>query len=158
VRRRWWRIAIPALTVGAAALLLAIFVGRLVDPGARREDLTRVKGVGEVVLGVVRERGGAIREDVHTFLPGDRWKVVVTCPPQAVAWVVVDVAGDHPLAPARIACGNRVVVPGAFELTGDAPNRICVRVTAGVSARPAADAPPGSGDSGAACVTVSAER
>jgi hypothetical protein len=142
-RRRWWQLAIPALAVAAAALVLAVW------PRDRaRDDRVTVKGVGEVVLGVVRERDGAIRDDATTFLPGDRWKVVVTCPPAASAWVHVDVGGDHPVAPARIACGNRVVVPGAFHLTGDAPNRVCVRV--------AGDAAP-DGNAPSACVTIRPE-
>ena len=141
-RSRWW-FALPALAVAAAAVMLAVWPR---DPV--REDLVRVKGVGDVVLGVVRERDGAIRDDATTFLPADRWKVVVTCPPAASAWVHVDVGGDHPLAPARIECGNRVVVPGAFHLTGDAPNRICLRVSAG--AMPDAGAP-------SACVTIRPE-
>lgn len=139
-RSRWW-LALPALA--AAAVTLAVWPR---DPA--REDVVRVKGVGDVVLGVVRERDGTIRDDATTFLPGDRWKVVVTCPPAASAWVHVDVDGDRPLAPARIACGNRVVVPGAFHLTGDLANRICLRVSA--EAAPAADAP-------SACVTIRPE-
>jgi hypothetical protein len=111
-----------------------------------REDVVTVKGVGEVILGVVRERDGAIRDDATTFLPGDRWKVVVTCPPAASARVDVDVAGDRPLAPARIACGNRVVVPGAFHLTGTAANRVCIRVSA-----------PTTPEAGSACVTIKPE-
>ena len=35
---------------------------------------------------------------------------------------------DRPLAPAKILCGNRIVVPGAFELTGGKPHRVCVRI------------------------------
>jgi hypothetical protein len=115
--------------------------------------VARVKGVGEVVLGVVRERGGAIRHDARTFAPGDRWKIVVTCPPAAAAWVDVAVydAGqiDHPLEPARIGCGNRVVLPGAFALTGDRANRVCVRI--GAAAAPDRGQPPD------ACVTLRPE-
>jgi len=139
-QRVWWHFALPALALAAAALLLIVW------PRDRaREDRVTIKGVGEVILGVVRERDGTIRNDVLTFLPGDRWKVVITCPPSAGAWVDVEVGTDRPLAPAQIACGNRVDVPGAFHLTGNAPNRICVRVAA--DAAPAADAPK-------ACVTI----
>lgn len=141
-RRAWWHVALPAFAL-AAALALVVWPR---DP--RRDDRVRVKGVGEVILGVVRERAGAIRDDATTFSPGDRFKVVVTCPPAAAAWVDVDVSGDRPLPPARIACGNRVVVPGAFHLTGTAPNRICVRVAA--ASAPDATAP-------RACVTVHPE-
>jgi hypothetical protein len=140
--RPWWHFALPAFALAAAILAL------LAWPRDRiREDTVTVKGIGEVILGVVRERDGAIRDDAHTFLETDRWKVVLTCPPSASAWVDIDVGGDHPLAPARIACGNRVVVPGAFHLTGSAPNRICVRVAASEGAEP-----------NRACVTIRPER
>jgi len=130
--RRWWHFAVPAVAV--AALLVVAW-----PRDATRDDLVRVKGVGEVVLGVVRERDGVIRDDVTTFLPSDRWKVVVTCPPRASAWIAVDVGGDHPIAPTQIACGNRVVVPGAFRLTGREPNRICARIAA--TSAPGPDSP-----------------
>src|SRR5262249_16647577 len=114
--------------------------------------------VGDVVLGVVRERAGTIREDVLTYAAGDRWKVVVTCPPSAHAWIDVavgDPAGvDYPLAPAQVAGGNRVVVPGAFAITGRAANRVCVRVAAD-SAPPRT--PPYPGEPNVACVTLRPE-
>lgn len=121
-RRRWWVLAVPALA--AAAVLLAVW------PRARpREDIARVKGVGDVLLGTVRERDGAVTHDAATYRAGDRFKVVVTCPPAASAWITVDVGGDRPLPSARVACGNRVVVPGAFHLDGGA-NRVCALVAA----------------------------
>lgn len=135
-RRPWLA---PAMALAAAAgAALVVWRGGGGDAGqgagAPREDTARVKGVGEVVLGVVRERGGAIRHDARTYAPGDRWKVVVTCPPAAAAWIDVAVydagAADHPLAPARIGCGNRVALPGAFSITGDRANRVCVRIGA----------------------------
>ncbi len=153
-RWRTWRAwLVPAMALGAAAVI-ALVIWRDGAPGAVRgvpEETVYVKGLGEVVLGVVRERGGVVREDVHSFAPGDRWKLVVTCPPQGAANVVVSVtevgaqAGDHPLPPATVACGNRVVLPGAFTLTGTRSNRVCAKVTS-----------PG-GDAGTACVTITAE-
>jgi len=148
-KRAWWAWAAPAFAVAAVAAI-AIIVLR---PRPRGEDeaIARVKGVGEVVVDVVRERGGTITESARTFRPGDRWKVVVTCPPVARASLEVEVHDPHgidrPLPPAQLPCGNRVVVPGAFELTGRDANRVCVRV-----ASPDADA-----DHGLACVTVSPE-
>jgi hypothetical protein len=160
-RRAWWRLAIPAL--GALAVAAAILL--LIRPAPEsprdvvpRDDVATVKGVGEVVVGTVRERAGAITDDAPTFRAGDRWKVVVTCPPAASAWLdvaVVDAAAtapDYPLAAVRVACGNRVVVPGAFELTGARANRVCAIATAG--------APPPRGSlpaTGAACVTIRPE-
>lgn len=139
--RPWWQFAIPALAVAVAIALFVVW-----PRDAVREDAVRVKGVGEVVLGLVRERDGQIRDDATTFLPGDRWKIVLTCPPAASVWIDVDVGGDRPLPATEIACGNRVVVPGAFSLTGTAPNRICVRVASAPDA-----------DAARACVTVQPE-
>ena len=144
----WWRAwAVPALALAGAA---AIAVLVLRPKPEAREDVARIKGIGEVLVDVVRERGGTLTDSARTFRPGDRWKVVVTCPPDAHASLEVEVRDrrgvDHPLPPAALPCGNRVVVPGAFELTGHDANRVCVRVAS----------PEGGGD-GIACVTVSPE-
>ena len=152
-RWRWWlAAAMPALA--AAALVLALWPRRPAPP----ENIVTIKGVGDVVLGLVRERDGAIRQDALTYAPGDRWKLVITCPPAASAWVdlaVLDAgAVDHPLPPARIACGNRVVVPGAFTLTGERPNRVCVRVGAELDRD---RRPPRDSDGDVACLTVRPE-
>lgn len=147
--RAWWRWAVPAMALAAVVVLVVVRRGGA--PASVREDVIVVKGVGEVVLGVVRERGGVVREDVRSFSPGDRWKVVVTCPPPFSASVDVAVMepgagrGDHPLMPAAITCGNRVVIPGAFTLTGRANNRVCATVTSA------------GGDRGTACVTIAPE-
>lgn len=130
--RRWVTWLAPALSLAAAA---AIAIVVLRPAPEEREDIAHVKGVGDVVLGVVRERGGVIRDDVTTFAPGDRWKLVITCAPGASTRVEVTVTeqgssrADHPLAPATIACGNRMVLPGAFTLTGAYPNRVCARIS-----------------------------
>ena len=137
-RKLWW----PWLLVPAAAAILLV----LLRPRPHHDDATfAVKGVGEVTVGVVRERAGAITYDAREYLPGDRWKVIVTCPPSAGAWIDVTVGGDQPVPRAHLACGNRVVVPGAFTLNGGA-NRICVHVSASEG---------GDGDQG--CVTVRPE-
>ncbi len=144
--RRWTWLA-PAFAFAAAAAI-AIVVLR---PAPKvRENVAYVKGVGEVVLGTVRERGGVVREDVLTFAPGDRWKLVITCPPGASTRVEVSVTeegsarADHPLAPTTIACGNRMVLPGAFAITGAYPNRVCTRISSDE-------------DSASACLTISPE-
>ncbi len=150
--RAWWKLFVPAFAVAAAAVIaLIVFRGGDGDPPAR-ENVVAIKGVGEVVLGTVRERGGVIRDDVRSFATGDRWKLVVTCPPSATGTLlavdvtVVEVGGsttiDRPLVPARIACGNRVVLPGAFSLTGPRANRVCAAIGP---------------DKDTACVTIAAE-
>ena len=142
-RSRWWRFALPALgALAAAAILLLVLRPR----DEAREGVALVKGAGEVVIDVVRERAGVVRTDVRTFKAGDRFKVVVTCAPTHSVSLAIAVheagaaAPDHPLAPAQIACGNRVVLPGAFELTGTNQHRVCVTVedqaTACVTLRP----------------------
>ncbi|MEO6774258.1 MAG: hypothetical protein ABI467_14760 [Kofleriaceae bacterium] len=151
---RWWWLALPAFAAAAAlVLVLAWPRGPL-----RAGNVASIKGVGAVTLGLVRERAGAIREDATTFAAGDRWKVVVTCAPGHGTWVDVAVVeagatvADHPLAAVRVACGNRIVIPGAFELTGRVANRVCVRVAAELA--PARDL---RGGADTACVTVTPE-
>ena len=130
-KRNWWRFALPALgAIAAAAIILFVLRPRDVT----QEGVAHVKGVGEVVIDVVRERAGIVRDDVRTFRAGDRFKVVVTCAPTHSVALDVSVLEDgaarpdRPLAPANIVCGNRIVLPGAFELTGNKPHRVCVRI------------------------------
>jgi hypothetical protein len=162
VRRRrawtWW--AAPALAVAAAAILLIVLRPE------KRDDTTTIKGGGEVILRVQRERAGVITMDATRFAAGDRWHAIVTCAPMAHAWADVAVVeldrggkppvavrADYPLAPVEIACGNGVVIPGAFELTGTRANRVCVRVADGSAPRRDLRT---TGD-GVACVTIDPE-
>ena len=148
-RASWWTWLVPALGLAAAALVLVILAPWR-GTTAQREDIVAVKGVGEVIVDVVRERAGTIRGDVRTFAQGDRWKIVVSCPPAGSASFAVEVsesgtsAIDRPLMPATLACGNRIVLPGAFSLTGDQPNRVCVTITSAEG-------------SGRACLTITPE-
>jgi hypothetical protein len=130
--RPWWQFALPlGVALAAAAMVLLLLRPR----DEREEGIARIKGVGVVEIDVVRERGGIIRDDVRTFREGDRFKLVVTCPPDRTAHFAVRVreAGtqtiDRPLQPADLVCGNRVVMPGAFTLTGAKANELCVDVT-----------------------------
>jgi hypothetical protein len=148
-RRRWLAWAVPAFALAAAAAIAVLVLRPRPEPEPRA-DRVAIKGVGEVLVDVVRERAGVITDSARTFRPGDRWKVVVTCPPEAGAAIALEVyevggapAPDRPVPTAQLACGNRVVVPGAFELTGARANRVCVRVN---------------GEAELACVTVSPER
>jgi hypothetical protein len=152
---RWWIPAIAAAATAAVAVLLLVLIPRRPSPEPAVARAT-VKGIGEVTVGLVRERAGTIRFDVLSYAPGDRWKVVLGCPPPVDGtpmWVEVSVADgltvDHPLAASRLLCGNHVVVPGAFTITGNRTNRICAQVRAN----------PTSPDAGAgiACLVVVAE-
>lgn len=118
-RRRWWPVWSGALLAAAAVLLL--FLLRDEDrptehPGPR----IAIKGGGELIVSVVRETGG------------DRYKVRVTCsaPTEIEAEVVVfqDGEASSPLPPARLRCGNQVVLPGAFTLTRRTAAVVCLTV------------------------------
>jgi hypothetical protein len=133
-KRPWWHLALPALLPLAAAAILLLVLRPRVETEHRKNEVT-IKGVGVVVLELVRERSGAITTDARTFREGDRFKLVVTCPPDRTAHFELRVqeAGaaqiDRPLAPADLVCGNQVVMPGAFSITGNKANEVCVDVT-----------------------------
>jgi hypothetical protein len=152
-RRRWLA---PVVAVAAAAAVAVIVLRPPgAEPGAA-SGIVGVKGIGEVALSLVRERGGAISYAASHYAPGDRWKLVVSCPPGAAGsalWLELSVADgisvDHPLPAAQLACGNRVVVPGAFAITGQRANQVCARIAAAPGSGP--------GDAGTACVTLHPE-
>jgi hypothetical protein len=93
-----------------------------------------VKGLGEVIIDVVRERGGVTRDDVRTFAEGDRFKVIVTCGTPGEAEFGVSIREetspkqDFPLGFPTLVCGNRVALPGAFSLSGKVAHKVCVHV------------------------------
>ena len=127
-RRRQVRFFATATALAAAAVLLLVVIGR--DGGIK--NMPGIKGDDTLVIGLVRERAGEVVMDPASWRPGDRFKVLVTCArrgPVEVA-LTVEQAGERftPLAPARIGCGNRVPLPGAFSLSGDQPATICARV------------------------------
>lgn len=140
-RRTWWKLALP---IGGALVAAAILLLVLRPKAPAVDNELNVKGLGDVIVDVVRERGGVVRDDVRTFAPGDRWKVIVTCATSGAATVEVDVDGDHPLPRATLVCGNRIALPGAFTLTGSGDQRVCVRVASHE-------------DAGTACLTLRPE-
>ena len=137
---RTWRAGVSAGVVSAAAVALAFaFMTRSTPvPGSRPDPVALRSGAalpgskgGEVAIELVRERSGAVEHGAHTFLAGDRWKVLVTCAAERVLFwdVVVEDGGQarFPLSPAGpLACGNRVALPGAFRLSGVEAKRLCV--------------------------------
>ncbi len=122
--------------------------GPLVEPSG-----SAVKG-GELTFTFVRDDGTHILaadddDDEHAvFRDGDRFKVLVTCPPTERAVfdvLVLDEAGvSFPLGqPQALECGNEVPLRGAFRLTGATDEEVCVawseHVDAALSARTARD-------------------
>lgn len=126
------RRAAPVLTALAIAAGILLFLRRPPPPGDDDAGVgpVRIKG-GDVSFVLMRDDGLSITEPNATYRDGDRFKVVVTCPPGASASMDVAVyeAGKpaFPLAsPAKIACGNSVALPGAFKLTGDQELTVCL--------------------------------
>jgi hypothetical protein len=125
-------IAAGVFLAAAAALLLVI-----IRPTPTEPTLTarvRVKGAGVVVMTLVRERDGNVTFDPRDVRDTDRWKVQLTCAPGGGARteIVVYQPGQPPAValPAQsFTCGNNIVIPGAFRITGGAAI-ICARLAA----------------------------
>jgi hypothetical protein len=133
--RRWMstRWVLPVMAAAGAAI--ALLVLRPVTPGLEppRAARLRIKG-GELALDLVREHAGSIANDPLRFALGDRFKVLLTCPPGQLvhADVVVFQAGQafFPLVATRVErCGNELPLPGAFTLDGDEPAIVCAVVS-----------------------------
>jgi hypothetical protein len=121
-----------AAALAAAAMVLLSLRSALDEPALRSPPsrLPAVKG-GELAIELVRERGGDIAREPDVFREGDRFEVLVTCPPGAAAhWdFVVFQAGQafFPIsAEGLLQCGNHVPLPGAFRLSGRDPATVCV--------------------------------
>ena len=115
----------------AAAAMLGVGRAWLRVPGSVEPlGSSRVKG-GEVAFSLVRDDGVRVADDGGVYRDGDRFKVLVTCPPPLSASfdvVVLDAAGaSFPVSRApRLRCGNQVPLPGAFRLTGSGDETVCV--------------------------------
>jgi hypothetical protein len=137
-RRRWIAVATIAPTIAiAAGLMLWLRSEHAGHDNASLPTFTTVKGAGEVSLVLARNRGGNVQTNVATFRAGDSWKLLLTCAatPTVSMWAdvaVFDVADNgsatpsFPLQASRIECGNSVALPGAFEITGNRNNLVCV--------------------------------
>jgi hypothetical protein len=135
--RRAWRPRWPLLlSASAAALLAGLLAGLLLflrapppRPASTPAARITVKG-GELAIELVRDRNGQQLDDPRRFLPDDRFRVRMTCPPGASsAWDVVifqDGGTYFPLECAPVPCGNRVALPGAFRLTTAATATVCL--------------------------------
>ncbi|MET0287048.1 MAG: hypothetical protein ABW352_21370 [Polyangiales bacterium] len=112
----WWWAVVP---LAAAFALMMIPTSDL--PGS-----PGVKG-GEVAITLLSERTGST---VRGYRDGERFKLLVTCPPAYSSRLAVVMFQDgqryQPLAPADLACGNQVPWPGAFTLDGAGEVEVCV--------------------------------
>lgn len=118
--RSWWALA-PAGLVAAAGALMVVGAG---------ESEERRKG-GDVSISLVVQRGAEIVENPRFHIAGDRVQAMLTCPdsgtPEAWQWVVFE--GDAmgvSVGSGRVDCANDLLLPGAFEVTGDADVEVCV--------------------------------
>lgn len=129
--KRGWLVSGGGLAAALAALLLFVLVRRDAPPDGdnRFASLLHVKGAGDVSVTLVRERDGVITFDPADVADGDRWKIQLACARGGAVWADVAVVQNgltsHPLSPQRLACGNAVVLPGAFRITGGAAE-LCV--------------------------------
>jgi hypothetical protein len=129
-RWRWLALGTTGFAAAAAIAMAIVWILRGGAPGGLPGPRVAVKG-GEIAIHLVRESGGSTALEPTEYLPGDRFKVRVTCPPgRRAAAVTVYQSGRvyRPLAEATIACGNDVGIPGAFRLDGDQPARVCLQL------------------------------
>lgn len=126
--RRWFErwSGLVAATAGIVAIVGVWSVWTRARVGSR----DRPKG-DAVVLELARESGGAVVEDASVFVEGDVFKIRVTCSRQGpVSWQVSVFQGNDvyfPLPSSQpIHCGNRVVLPGAFRVSANAPALVCL--------------------------------
>jgi hypothetical protein len=130
------KAAIGGLAV-AAAVAVGIGRGAWKPPAPGQGEIAeatrvRVKG-GTVAFTLVRDDSERIEGAHGVYRDGDRFKVLVTCPPGYGASFDVAVleAGASQAAfplgsPPSFACGNEAPLPGAMRLTGSARETVCV--------------------------------
>lgn len=122
--RPWW---FPVFFL-APALALALFLVLGQQETDVPADQIAWKG-GDLALTLVRDRDGSTQLGADTFVDGDRFAVLLTCPPGGTAIDVAVFQGDETYFPAsasRSQCGNRVAIPGAFMVTGQEQITVCV--------------------------------
>lgn len=167
-RRLGWAAA--AVAFACLALLLYSRGGQETGLGSEWPGPRAViKGDDIIAIGLVRERNGSITHDPASFAASDRFQALVTCPPyfalRGELVVYQDGEASFPRPPiSEFACGNRVVVPGAFRLIGDAPATICLVYSDVLAASGDAIEPPdraaltsSPGAQPAVCVTLQTE-
>jgi hypothetical protein len=126
------RRAIPIVGALAAAAAVLLVLGKNPSAPDVPGEGPRVKGGGSAPsFALVRDDEALIEEAGGSFHDGDRFKVLVTCPPDAhprFDVVVWDAEGaSFPIAAANeVACGNRIALPGAFRVTGSSRMTVCL--------------------------------
>jgi hypothetical protein len=137
-RLRWAFASVGLVVAAVLAVVLATHDWEKTTkiPGNR----IAYKG-GELSVSLVRERQGEILHEPTTFAPGDRFKILVTCPPgEELPWDLVvfqDNQASFPYTPeGALTCGNRVPLAGAFHLTGQSRAVICLLLGSAVLDRP----------------------
>lgn len=115
--------------LAAAAALLLVFWPPAEERGDYGPNTLRVRG-GEVSLTLVRERDGMVETNAEVFSTGDRWKVLITCPPGHpgpwAVWLIQDGRPSLALSDdGELRCGNRVPMNGAFHVTGTTEATLC---------------------------------
>jgi hypothetical protein len=121
----------------AAATLAAVVVVLVIRApahrgGERSATLPRLRAKGgEIAFSLVGDFGERIEGSEGSYRDGDRFKAIVTCPPSMKATfylVVLDSSGvSYPIEPVSgVACGNNVPLLGAFRLTGEATETVCL--------------------------------
>jgi hypothetical protein len=131
-RHHWkpWQIATP-LSVAAAALLL-LFIMQLPTGQEKHAPHTIATKGGDLALSLVRLRSGAVCEDPDGFEEGDRFRLLITSPPEdrETPVEVVVYQGDDVFFPypegITVVSGNQQGIDGAFVLTGDMDAIVCV--------------------------------
>jgi hypothetical protein len=128
--RLWWRWLLAGasgIVLVGAVIMAAILPARMTDYPPQK---VAYKG-GELAMSLVRERGGITTEDPERFVDGDRFKVLLSCPPGQLAWDVAIFQGGevfYPYEAGTTTCGNATPLPGAFRLTGPGDVTVCVVV------------------------------
>jgi hypothetical protein len=129
LRARAWWAGVGALALAAAMILI---IGRARRTPALPGDSRQANAKGDgMAFVLVRDDGERLVEERGVFREGDRFKALVTCPPSMSAsfdLVVFDASGaSFPLEPAGgIACANEVPLRGAFRLSGEANETVCL--------------------------------
>jgi hypothetical protein len=108
-----------------AALLLLLQIGSQAKGDAFALELVR------------RDADDRLQEPTH-FSPSDRFKALVTCPPEwrGVVGVIVYQDGKSyvPLAVQELeSCGNRRALEGAFHIDGRTHARVCANFAASLA-------------------------